>query len=160
MVATYTLRRHSPGVEDTPENRAAIGERIARARAAAGLTNASAFARDIGVVPNTVYRWEKGELAPDIWSLESIASACRVTTDWLLRGVGAGDVADVLLAWKHTPRGASASAEALTFIESVALPGYVPSPTFYDLLLFAFEQGLRGDEAVRAAKTTTTARGA
>lgn len=61
-------------VEETPEARSQIGGRIARARLEAGIRNKSAFARAVGVQPNTIYRYETGEIVPDIFKLETIAT--------------------------------------------------------------------------------------
>jgi transcriptional regulator with XRE-family HTH domain len=66
--------------------RLALARRIAEARAKAGHENAAEFARIVGVTPNTVYRWEKSEVTPEALMIPAIASACRVTCDWLLTG--------------------------------------------------------------------------
>jgi transcriptional regulator with XRE-family HTH domain len=71
---------------DTATARVALGARIAQARGAAGYDNAAEFARQIGVSPNSVYRWERGELAPDVFSIVAIAHVARVSCHWLLTG--------------------------------------------------------------------------
>jgi len=148
-----------PIVEDSPAARRAIGARIGAARAAAGYgANASAFARAIGVAPNTVYRWESGEIVPDVWRLESISRVCRVTMDYIVRGEAAPSATEALEAWRATPRGQTASPAALAFLRSVPLAGYVASPAFFDLLLLAYEQGLSPEEAATAARVTATLR--
>jgi len=61
-----------------------LNERLRAARLAVGVENASAFARSIGVTPNTVYRYESGEIRPSIEHLAAWARECRTTTDALL----------------------------------------------------------------------------
>lgn len=51
---------------------------------AAGCTNASAFARDLGVAPNTIYRIEKGEMQPSVDTLAAWAKRCGKSADELL----------------------------------------------------------------------------
>jgi transcriptional regulator with XRE-family HTH domain len=146
-------QRTVEAVDETPENRKAIGGRIATARLSAGYENASEFARHVGVSPNTIYRWERGEVAPSIWQLESVSRVARVTTDWVLRG-SREDASARLDAWLATPRGRSASEAARIWLRELPIGGFVPSDVFYDLALLAFEQGLSADEAVVAARFT------
>lgn len=141
------------GGEDTPEARRAIGQRIAEARAAIGTANASLFADQLGVRPNTVYRWERGELVPSIFTLYRIAQLAGVTMEWLVGGTETP--ADPHLErWIRTPTGQTAPAEALAFLRSLPLRGYVPSDLFWDLALTAWRAGLAPDDASRAARTT------
>lgn len=67
-----------------PAWRKAQGERLAEARLAAGRLNAAAFAREVGLTPNSVYRLERGELTPRIETLAAWARLCAVSTDALL----------------------------------------------------------------------------
>ena len=150
-------RRTVAAVDETSENRKAIGERIATARLSAGYENASEFARHVGVSPNTIYRWERGEVAPSIWQLESVSRIARVTTDWILRG-SRQDASARLDEWLKTPRGQSAKEPARIWLRELPIGGFVPSDVFYDLALLAFEQGLSPDEAVVAARFTETKR--
>lgn len=142
-------------MEDTKATRKAIGDRIRQARIACGMTNASEFGRQTYVTPNTVYRWERGEVAPSIFSLFDIAATCRVSMEWLVGGSerGAGKVFD---AWLETPSGLGASVEAQTFLGSLPMLGYEASLLFYDLALVAWQNGLSREEASRLAKTTQT----
>lgn len=141
--------------DDTPEARQAIGARIREAREACGYANASIFADDIGVRQNTVYRYERGEIVPSIFSLYRVARATGVTMEWLLTGDGIDDLtSDVLDAWLRTPVGQTASGDAVAFLRGLPLRGYVPSPLFYELALTAWRAGLTLDEASRAARTT------
>jgi transcriptional regulator with XRE-family HTH domain len=55
-----------------------IGERIAKWRRTAGLTQAEA-AGLLGVSPNTWARWERGERRPDVDRLEEIARVLGVS---------------------------------------------------------------------------------
>lgn len=64
-----------------------VGDRLKAARLAAGCTNASAFARDIGVQPNTIYRLERDAWLPPADVLKRWAERCGVSADSLL-GVG------------------------------------------------------------------------
>lgn len=62
-----------------------LGRRIVTARTRAGLTQA-ALASSCAVAISTLWRWEKGSMAPGAEHVVRIANACGVTTDWLLRG--------------------------------------------------------------------------
>lgn len=141
-------------VEDTPESRKEIAERIRRARLSAGYENTSEFARLVGVQPNTIYRAESGLNVPDIFTLEGISRVARVTIDSLIRGQEPSRGHKVLQEWLLTPRGASASEAAIAFLEALPLGGYTPTHGFYDLALFAYEQGLSGEDAALAARFT------
>lgn len=68
----------------------ALHERLRAARLAANHDVASAFARLIGVEPNTVYRLESGRLQPSIETLAAWATVCGVSADSLL-GLGTED---------------------------------------------------------------------
>jgi transcriptional regulator with XRE-family HTH domain len=144
--------------QDEERLRHEIGERIALARANAGYSNASAFARRVGVDRNTLQRWEKGENAPDALNLAAIVATCNVSADWILRGQVAPAAREVLEAWYQTKRGESAPAEARSFLESLPIGGYTASFLFYDIALTAFEHGLSPEAAAAAARVTTTAR--
>jgi transcriptional regulator with XRE-family HTH domain len=151
-------RRNVDAVEDTPESRKAIGDRIQRARLSAGYENAAEFARHVGVSPNTIYRWERGDVSPDIFRLESVSRVARVSTDWILRG-SRQDASGPLETWLDTPRGRSASESAKQWLRELPIGGFVPSPAFFDLALLAFEQGLTPEEAVLAARFTESKKG-
>lgn len=156
-IADHTCASYRRAVIDSPENRAAIGARIAHARLAAGYENAAAFAKRVGVTPNTLYRWESGKIVPDIWSLAAIAEVAEVSADWLLFARERPH-AEELAAWRATARGQLASPPALAFMASVPLKGYRPTDTFFDLLLFAYEQGLDASDAVLGARYTDAKR--
>lgn len=142
-------------VEDSEATRIAVGRRIAEARAASPFAgNASAFARAVGVQPNTVYRWEDGAVVPDIFRLESIARVCRVSSDWLLRGAEDVTAHEALDQWLAGPRGQLAAPGAVRFLRSLPLAGYRPSPQFWDLALIAYESGLSPDDAATAARAS------
>jgi transcriptional regulator with XRE-family HTH domain len=147
-------RRTVLAVDDTPANRKAIGARIGQARLSAGYENAAEFARACNVSPNTVYRWERGEVVPDIFGLESVARVSRVSADWLLRGTVPSRHAAALEEWRKTPRGQTASQAAYALLETLPLAGYEPKPAFFDLVLMAIEQGLPPETAVLAARFT------
>jgi transcriptional regulator with XRE-family HTH domain len=141
------------GVENTPESRQAIGARICQAREAIGLGNRSEFGRRVGVTPTTVYRWERGAVVPDIFNLYIIARVLRVTMEWLVSGEERHD-REALQVWLTSPSGQSASPEAISFLTSLPLLGYTPSPLFYELAYVAWKNGLTQSEAARAAKAT------
>jgi transcriptional regulator with XRE-family HTH domain len=144
-------------VEEKTNARTEIGARIARARLAAGFENGADFARACGVVPNTLYRWERGELVPDVFKIDVIARLTGVTLDWLIRGAETTTHA-ALRDWRATPRGATAPDPAVRFMESIPLEGYSPTPTFYDLVMIAWEAGLTPGEAFLGARFTESLR--
>lgn len=145
----------------TPEERRArateIGARIAAARDAAGYRNATRFAAAIGADRNSVGRWERGEVVPDALFLEAISRVVRVSADYLLRGETPPEWTSTIATWQATPTGSRASAEALAFVRSLPVAGYVPSLRFLDLALVAFEHGLTPTEAAAAARETEIA---
>ena len=67
-----------------------LAARLRAAREAAGFSCAAAFAREISVQPNTVYRLERGDLEPSVATLHRWAAKCQVSADDLL---GAAEVA-------------------------------------------------------------------
>jgi transcriptional regulator with XRE-family HTH domain len=76
-------------ITDSDEaTRKLIGERIAKAREAAGL-NPSELSREIGVSRAAVAQWEVGKTEPNARNLRKIASVVGVTLEWLGQGQGA-----------------------------------------------------------------------
>lgn len=130
---------------------ALLAKRISQARLMRGYENASEFARLLGVAPNTVYRWERGEVTPQAYQVVAIARAAGVTTDWLLLGQ-ADDVSHDLARWLETPRGKSATPEAIAWMQRVPVTGFRPSDMFFDLALLAFERGLTPEDAAAVAR--------
>lgn len=59
--------------------------RLREAIAAAGLTQLQ-LAREIGVHPNLVSSWARGQSLPSAPNLASLVSALRADADWLLLG--------------------------------------------------------------------------
>jgi transcriptional regulator with XRE-family HTH domain len=158
-VAACLLRGHHAEVpaDDKDAFAAAIGARIRESRLAHGMSQTQ-LARAIEVERNSITRWETGAGLPDAINVDRLSRAFGVTADWLLRGVDSPQPRVVLEAWRKTPRGQTASEEALRFLESLPLGRWVPSPAFYDLALLAFEQGLTRDDAIEAARVTLTHR--
>jgi DNA-binding XRE family transcriptional regulator len=138
------------GVNDTPENRSALGRRIAEARSAAGYMNKSEFARLVGIQGPTLHRWEKGQIAPEIWNLHEVARLTHVSMEWLMSGALVEN-RQVLEQWLI---GRTITPEARSFLEGLSLSGYEPSPAFYDLAYVAWQHGLSPAEATRAARVT------
>lgn len=66
---------------------ASVGERIAQAREAAGLSTAQ-LARRIGVRTQTLSAWETGRAEPRANRLVMIAGLLNVSPTWLLMGQG------------------------------------------------------------------------
>lgn len=66
-----------------------LGERIALARTAVGMSKAE-LARRVGKDTKTVYRWEHDEAQPESASIAPIADATGVSVRWLLTGEGDG----------------------------------------------------------------------
>lgn len=157
-VAFVPGRPDLSGVEDTQETRAAVGERIREARLSAGLDNASEFGRRVGVTPTTVYRWERGQVVPSIFTLHDVARVCRVSMEWLLTGATSSH-GEALEAWLASPQGQSAGPELRSFLEALPLDGYEPSTLFYELAATAWRNGLTPEEASQAARATESFRG-
>src|ERR1700730_15593884 len=74
------------------ETRKMLGERIAKAREAAGI-NPSELSREIGVSRAAVAQWEVGKTEPNARNLRKIASVVGVTLEWLGQGQGAAAAA-------------------------------------------------------------------
>ena len=73
-----------------------LHDRMHLARVRAGHANASEFARQVGVAPNSVYRYERGDQSPSVHIAAKWAELTGVTTDWLISGKGEGPKADSL----------------------------------------------------------------
>ena len=71
-----------------------LHERLRRARETSGHTNASEFARLLGVAPNSVYRYERGDQSPSLGVAGRWADLTGVSLDWLVRGEGEGPPAE------------------------------------------------------------------
>lgn len=67
-----------------------IGSRIRSARLAAKKTIAAEFAREVGIQPHTLWRYEMDQSRPGIDVASAIAKALGVSVDWLLTGEGHG----------------------------------------------------------------------
>jgi transcriptional regulator with XRE-family HTH domain len=143
------------GERGDDEQRRAVAARIKQARLATGEDNASAFARDCGVTPTTVYRWEgtKGTpITPNIFALAKIARATRTTMEWLVEGEERAPAE--LASWLEQARGEGRELDPATvaFLSSMPVLGYRVSPAFYDFALIAYRNGLTPSEAARTAK--------
>ncbi len=68
---------------------ATLGDRIAGAREAAGLSQAG-FARNLGVKLATVQSWEDDRAEPRANKLQMLAGMLNVSVGWLLTGTGDG----------------------------------------------------------------------
>jgi len=76
-----------------------LGERIHDARKAAGLSQ-EALGERLGVVSQTVSKWERGESAPDAALLPPLADALGVSLDWLFdRALTDGELEGAFLSW-------------------------------------------------------------
>lgn len=76
--------------DDDAERReylAALGARIAQARAAAGLTK-SALARALSCDVSSVFKWEHGKMGIGVEAVRAIAERTGVSCDWLITGRG------------------------------------------------------------------------
>jgi phage repressor protein C with HTH and peptisase S24 domain len=82
-------------------------ERLLQAMRAAGYKDNSDFARAVGVSPQSVFQWVKGDTQPGRKNLLKVTSLLRVNLEWLLNGAGprdssgnsvAHDTADILNA--------------------------------------------------------------
>lgn len=131
-------------------DRAAVGERIRRARTEAGMTNASEFARLIDVQPNSVYRYERGDQLVSSEVLVRIAQVTGRSMEWLMVGEST-PTRQALRDWLESPTGRSATPDEIAWLERVDPEGLVPSPVFFDLLLSARRNGLSAPDAVKAA---------
>lgn len=74
-------------------NISTVGERIAQARRELGVRRVAditpaELAKEIGVTPATVYRWESNEKAPSAVSLAKLADVLGVTRSYLAFGEG------------------------------------------------------------------------
>lgn len=155
-IASVRYHADIAGVNDTPDNRAALGRRIREAREAAGFHNKSEFSRLVGVQGPTLHRWEKGQIAPEVWNLHEIARLTRVTMEWLLTGAADSRHLGVLRQWieRKRERGEDLAPEAVAFLERVDVSGYAADAIFYDLVYLGWQRGLSPDEATRAARAT------
>ncbi len=76
-----------------------LGESILAARKAAGLSQ-EALGERLGVVSQTVSKWERGESAPDAMLLPTLADALGISLDALFERMPTdGEMEERLLAW-------------------------------------------------------------
>ena len=77
-----------------------LGERIKTARTALGLTQ-EALAETLGLAPQTISKWERGESMPDAALLPDLADALQISLDRLFdrRKADWSDAEAALLAW-------------------------------------------------------------
>lgn len=61
-----------------------LAERLSQSRAQSPVQSAQKFAEAVGVALNTVYRIERGDVAPTIQTLRKWAEVCGVSADELL----------------------------------------------------------------------------
>lgn len=59
--------------------------RMSRLRAEKGLTQAD-LAKSLGVTPQAISKWEKGQSFPDVSRLDELAELLEVTLSYLLTG--------------------------------------------------------------------------
>lgn len=71
-----------------------IGMRIKETRIRMGRTNAAQFARDVGIQPHTLWRYEAGQTRPGIETAAALARELKVSMEWLLTGEGRGPDVD------------------------------------------------------------------
>lgn len=126
----------------------AVGERIRRARTEAGITNASEFARAIGVQPNSVYRYERGEQLISSEILTRVAMVTGRSMEWLM-AESSEPTGLALVSWLETPTGRSATPDEVAWLRRVDPEGLLPNHTFFDLLLSARRHGLGAQDAVK-----------
>ncbi len=150
---------HRPVVRDPEyekQRAVEIGARIRLARENAGMSNATKFAKDADVDRNSVGRWEKGVVMPDLLNIETVARLTRVSIGWLISGESSPEWSQMIDEWKKTqPRATDA---AVSFLRSLPVSGYVPSTTFLDIALLAFEKGLTPGEVMQIGRETVTGR--
>lgn len=104
----------------------AIGKRLAQVRARTGQVE---FAAELGVHPNTLGRYERGERAPDIEFLVTLSAKRDVSADWVLFGLqpmSIQEASDPSLRALALGRQYSGSlARALTLGNGVTLPAHL-----------------------------------
>lgn len=66
-------------------------ERLAEAIAARGYKSESEFARAVGLSPQSVHQWIKGETQPGKKNLPRVVALLRVNLEWLMNGLGPRD---------------------------------------------------------------------
>lgn len=64
----------------------AVGQRLTATRLALGYTNASAFARLVGISVQALGNYERGERRPSVDQAILVVRATGVTLDWLYLG--------------------------------------------------------------------------
>jgi transcriptional regulator with XRE-family HTH domain len=81
---------HSKAMSNFDTDLPAIGQRLAALRQALGFTNASAFARLVGLSVTTLQNYEAGIRRPDVGNAILICRATGVTLDWIYQGLTGG----------------------------------------------------------------------
>lgn len=133
----------------------AIGRRIDEAWKAAGIDSRVELARLAHFKDhNRIHILARGEAEPTLRPLMAIARVCNVTLDWLVSGSDEGTTS--LMSWLERHR--DTEDEAIVFMKSAPVRGYVTTDLFWDLVYQAWKHGLTAQEASAGAKATDTGR--
>ena len=89
-MAIATHNAHSLAMREWDTSLEAIGKRIEATRLALGYTNASAFARLVGISVPALGNYERGERRPNVDQALQIVRATGATLDWIYRGDRSG----------------------------------------------------------------------
>ncbi len=79
------------------EHKAKVGERLKAARQAVE-PNATQFAKEMGVDPRTLFKWEDGTNYPDEWFLTRFSNRTGVPLDFIFRGLITDDMPPIIAA--------------------------------------------------------------
>jgi transcriptional regulator with XRE-family HTH domain len=112
-----------------------------------GRGKVSELARSLGVTPNTVYRMRKGEFAPSLFTLASIAKFTGKPMEWFVEDFQHPTGA-VFREWRRSRPGADPA--HVKQLETVDESG--ASLGFFDVALAALAAGSTLEAAVSAAK--------
>lgn len=129
---------------------AELAKRIVRARESAKIETQAEFARRMSADRSSIERWEDGRGAPDAFNIVTIAKVTSVPIDWLLRGFVAPSWRPTFDAWVKTQP--NLEARARIWLEALPLEGLKPRPSFYSLVLVAYEDHAEPARAIQIAE--------
>lgn len=71
-------------------NQKEMGQRLKKLRERKGIS-IEKLAEEMMVSPNAIYKWHRGDSAPDIQNIATLSSIYNVSTDYILLGIRGDD---------------------------------------------------------------------
>lgn len=131
---------------------AEIGARISEAMRLSNIGTQAQLQNITGLHDKTLRRYLEGSHVPKLENIVLIADACRVTLDWLVRGLD--PIPSAYFLWIETGRGRDATDEERRVLRELPTKGYMATLDYYDRALDALRlrMALSPDDIARTAR--------